>query len=70
MRIKRLLRSVCSARLSGHSYLAIGGFIAALAVGIPLAGTVLSPIIIAVAGLLAALFIITVIGVFMGPVIL
>jgi len=70
MRMKRLLRGLCSRRLSGHSYLAIGGFIAALAVAIPVAGTTLAPIILAAAALIAGLFIITVIGVLLGPAIL
>ena len=70
MRIRRVFRDLCCPRMSGHSYLALGGFVAALAVAIPVMGPTVGPIIVAVAALAAGLFIVTIVGIFIAPAIL
>ena len=57
MRIKRLLRALCGSSLSGNSYLAMGGFLALLALVIPVAGPVMATAISGVVAMLAAFFV-------------
>lgn len=54
MRIKRLLRALCSARLSDNSYLAIGGVVALFAMAIPLVGPAMAAVIYSVFVIIAA----------------
>lgn len=70
MRVRRAIRRLRGMRISGNNYLAVGGFFAALAVAIPVAGPTLAPVIVAAAALLAGIFIITIIGILVGPVVL
>ena len=70
MRKKRVLRGLCSARLSGNSYLVVGALIAIMAPVMPVAGAALAPIIAAVGAFLAAAALVTVIGALLTPIVL
>jgi hypothetical protein len=70
VRMKRVLRGFCSAELSGNSYLVIGAAVAVVAMGVPGIGPFFAAIIAALSALLAAGLIVTIVGAFLGPVVL
>ena len=68
MRRRKVLRWLCSARLSGNSYLAVGALVAILMV--PTVGAPLAPLFLAVAFSLAGILIISIVGALLGIVVL
>ena len=68
MRRRKVLRWLCSARLSGNSYLTVGVFVAILMV--PTVGAPLAPLFLAVAFSVAGLLIMSVVGALLGIVVL
>ncbi len=68
MRRRKVLRWLCSARLSGNSYLVVGVFVAILMV--PTVGAPLAPLVLAVAFSIAGLLIMSVVGALLGIVVL
>jgi len=68
MRRRKVLRWLCSARLSGNSYLAVGALIAILmsfTLGAPLA-----PLFLAIAFAVSGLLIMSIVGALLGIVVL
>jgi len=70
VRMKRVLRGLCSARLSGNSYLLVGALVAALAPIVPVTGMALAPIIAAVGVVIGAGLIATIVAALLGSVVL
>ncbi len=68
MRRRKVLRWLCSARLSGNSYLVVGVFVAILMM--PTVGAPLAPLFLAVAFSLSGLLIISLVGAALGIVVL
>jgi hypothetical protein len=69
MRKRRVLRWLCSARLSGNSFLVVGTLVAILAPFVPLAGAALAPLIAAVAAILGVVLTASLVGALLGPVV-
>jgi hypothetical protein len=69
MRRRKVLRWLCSARLSGNSYLVLGALVAVLA-PFTLVGAPLAPLILAIAVALALILAVSLVGVLLAPVVL
>ena len=69
MRMKRVLRGRCSARLSGNSYLIVGAIFALVAPFLPVAGPVVAPLVAAVGVIAGAGLIVTIVGALVAPVV-
>ena len=70
MRRRKVLRWLCSARLSGNSYLAVGVLVAILIPFVSLAGAPLAPLVLAVVFSLGGILIISIVGAVLGIVVL
>ena len=70
MRKRKVLRWLCSARLSGNSYLVVGGLFALVAPFVPVWGPALAPLVAAVGTIMAAVLVATIVGALLGPVVL
>ena len=70
MRKKRVLRGLCSARLSGNSYLLMGALFAVVLPFVPLFGPAVAPLVAAVGTIMAAIFLATIVGSLLAPVVL
>ena len=70
MRRRRVLRWLCSARLSGNSYLVVGALAAMVVPLVPLAGPALAPLVAGVAAIVTAALTATIIGAFISPLVL
>jgi hypothetical protein len=70
VRMRRVLRGLCSARLSGNSYLVVGALVAILAPFVPVAGAALAPLIAAVGAILGAVLTASIVGALLGPLVL
>ena len=70
MRRRKVLRWLCSARLSGNSYLAVGALVAILIPFVSLAGAPLAPLVLAVVFSLSGILIISIVGAVLGIVVL
>ncbi len=70
MRRKRVLRGLCSARLSGNSYLLVGAIFAVAAPFLPVIGPALTPIFAVASTFLAAGLIATMVGALLAPAVL
>ena len=70
MRKRKVLRWLCSARLSGNSYLVVGTFVAILVPFVPLVGVPLAPLVLAIVFSLSGILIISLVGALLGLVVL
>ncbi len=70
MRRRKVLRGLCSARLSGNSYLVVGALAAVLVPVMPVVGAALTPIIAALGVFLAGAVLVTIIGSLLAPIVL
>ncbi len=70
MRMKRVLRGLCSARPSGNDYLLVGALFAVVLPFVPLFGPALAPLVAAVGTIFAAVLTATIVGALIGPVVL
>ncbi len=70
MRRRKVLRWLCSARLSGNSYLGVGALVAILVPFVPVVGVPLAPLFLAVVFSIAGLLIMSVVGALLGIVVL
>jgi hypothetical protein len=70
MRRRKVLRWLCSARLSGNDYLLMGALFAVVLPFVPLFGPALAPLVAAVGTIMAAVLMATIVGALLGPVVL
>ena len=69
MRRRKVLRWLCSARLSGNSYLVVGVLVAIL-VPFTIVGAPLAPLVLAIAVALALVLAVSIVGTLLAPVVL
>ena len=70
MRMKRVLRGLCSARPSGNSFLVMGALFALVAPFFPVGGVALAPLVAAVGTILAAGLVVTIVGAMIAPIVM
>ncbi len=70
MRMKRVLRGLCSTRPAGNSFLVMGALFAVVLPFVPLFGPALAPLVAAVGTIFAAVLTATIVGALLGPVVL